>query len=227
MGRMLGSAAAARRRRNRWPAAARCRAAFPGAGGCRRAGMPPNFPGAPGGLPGLPGGKSPGLPGLPGFGNARSRTSCQKGRTKCLLRHPPRPRRRQEAARTIRIVVADSHSPRDGRFIERSAPTIRCCRRTRPSGSRSNCETDAGVDEQGRAAHRPRRALPRRCRHRQAGEAQQSGKGDPAQGTQGQGGRSRQGQGRRRRRRQDRRDREGGDRQGRRPEKPAEAPAAS
>ena len=30
-----------------------------------------------------------------------------------------------------RIVVADLKSPRDGRYIEKSAPTIRFCRRAR------------------------------------------------------------------------------------------------
>src|ERR1019366_7580113 len=68
----------------------------------------------------------------------------------------------------------------------------------------------AGLDEEGRAAVRPRDALPRCRRHHEAGKAQQSGKGGPAQGTQGQGRGSHQGQGSRRRGGQD-----GGDRQGR------------
>src|ERR1019366_459535 len=68
----------------------------------------------------------------------------------------------------------------------------------------------AGLDEEGRAAVRPRDALPRCRRHHEAGKAQQSGKGGPAQGTQGQGRGSHQGQGSQRRGGQD-----GGDRQGR------------
>ena len=73
----------------------------------------------------------------------------------------------------------------------------------------------AGLDEEGRAAVRPRHALPRRRRHREARKAQQSGKGDPAQGTQGEGRGSHQGQGSRRRRGQDRGHRQGRGRQGR------------
>ena len=113
------------------------------------------------------------------------------------------------------IVVADSRITAR-RPLHRAARSFQsAAAEGQDRAAQARSRKGAGLDEEGRAAVRPRHALPRCRRHRQAREAQQPGKGDPAQGTQGRGGRSAQGQGSRRRGRQDRRDRQGCRRQGR------------
>ena len=87
------------------------------------------------------------------------------------------------------IVVADSRSPRDGRFIERLGYFNPLLPKDKDRASQARHREGEGLDGQGRAAVRPRDALPRRRRRRQAREAQQSGEGDPAQGAQGREGR--------------------------------------
>ena len=168
---------------------------FPGAGGLPPSTtLPPNFPGAPGGCPACRAESFQDCRGCPAS-EKRSERHVRKEKLN-VSRHPHGPRRNQETAglsyRRRRLALA----PR--RPFHRTAWALQSAAaegKDRAAQARSG--KGAGVDEEGRAALRPRRALPRRRRHRQAGEAQQSGKGDPAQGTQGQGGRSRQGQGRR------------------------------
>ena len=113
------------------------------------------------------------------------------------------------------IVVADSRSPRDGRFIERLGYFNPLLPKEKTERLKLDLEKVQAWMKKGAQPSDRVTALPRRRRHPEAREAQQSGKGDPAQGTQGQGGRSHQGQGSRRRRRQDRRHRQGCHRQGR------------
>ena len=83
------------------------------------------------------------------------------------------------------IVAADSRSPRDGRFIERLGYFNPLLPKDKKERLKLDIDKVKAWIAQGRAAVRPRDALPRRRRRRQAREAQQSGKGDPAQGAQG------------------------------------------
>ena len=113
------------------------------------------------------------------------------------------------------IVVADTRSPRDGRFIERLGyfnPLL-----PKDKTERLKLDLDkvqAWMKKGAQPSDRVMRFLDA-AGIAQAREAQQSGKGDPAQGTQGRGGRSHQDQGSRRRRRQDRGEGQGSDGQGR------------
>ena len=90
------------------------------------------------------------------------------------------------------IVVADSRSPRDGRFIERLGFFNPLLPKDKTERLKFDLDKAKAWIGQGRAAVRPRDALPRRRRRDAAAEAQQSGKGGAAQGAQG-AGRSRQG----------------------------------
>ena len=83
------------------------------------------------------------------------------------------------------IVAADSRSPRDGRFIERLGYFNPLLPKDKAERLKLDMDKVKAWIGQGRAAVRPRDALPRRRRRRQAREAQQSGEGDPAQGAQG------------------------------------------
>jgi small subunit ribosomal protein S16 len=60
------------------------------------------------------------------------------------------------------IVVADSHSPRDGRFIEKVGTYNPLLQEGRPEPRRPEGRAHPGVDRQGRPADRPRRPLPGR-----------------------------------------------------------------
>jgi small subunit ribosomal protein S16 len=87
-----------------------------------------------------------------------------------------------------RVVVADSRYPRDGRFIEKLGtynPML-----PKDAKERVNLDLDRvqALAVEGRAADRPRAALPRCRRCPQAGAAQQSRASDPAQGAEGAGG---------------------------------------
>ncbi len=86
------------------------------------------------------------------------------------------------------IVVADSRAPRDGRFIERLGYFNPLLPKEKTERLKFDLDKVEGLDGQGRAAVRPRDALPRRRRRREAREAQQSGEGGAAQGAQGEGG---------------------------------------
>src|SRR5262249_35425552 len=94
-------------------------------------GLPPTVPGLPPQLPGGPllpglGGKPPGLGGVPGLGEKKGASHASADD------ESHRPERNQQMSLKIRlaragtkkrpvyhIVIADSRSPRDGRFIER------------------------------------------------------------------------------------------------------------
>ena len=113
------------------------------------------------------------------------------------------------------IVVADSRSPRDGRFIERLGhfnPLL-----PKDKTERLVLDLEKVKEWMKKGAQPSDRVTPLpRCRRRhEAREAQQSGEGDPAQGAQGEGGGRHQGQGSRRRCRQDCREGQGSHRQGR------------
>ena len=92
------------------------------------------------------------------------------------------------------IVVADSRSPRDGRFIERLGYFNPLLPKEKTERLKFDLREGQGLDGEGRDAHRPRVALPRRGRPDEAREAQQSDPRDPAQAAQGHEGRGREGQ---------------------------------
>src|SRR5262249_44915681 len=98
----------------------------PGAPGLPPAmpGLPPQFPGGPL-LPGL-GGKPPGLGGVPGFGEEKGTSPAaadaeihrrERNPQMSLKTRLARPETKKRPV--YHIVIADSRSPRDGRFIER------------------------------------------------------------------------------------------------------------
>ena len=89
---------------------------------------------------------------------------------------PPRPPRRQEAP-VLRVVVADSRSPRDGRFIEKIGTYDPMMAKDSPQARRARPREGQGLDRQGRPADRPRAALPRCRRRRRAPGPQQPGQG--------------------------------------------------
>ncbi len=60
------------------------------------------------------------------------------------------------------IVIADSRSPRDGRFIERIGHYQSAAGQGQRSAAQARRREGQGLDRQGRAADRPRAALPRR-----------------------------------------------------------------
>ncbi len=95
------------------------------------------------------------------------------------------------------VVVADSRSPRDGRFIERLGYFNPLLPKDKKERLVVDFEKVKAWLVEGCAAVRPRVALPRRGRHQEARAAQESGEGDPAQGAQGAGRGSRQGRRRR------------------------------
>ena len=82
------------------------------------------------------------------------------------------------------IVVADSRSPRDGRFIERLGYFNPLLPKDKTERLKFDLEKAKAWIAKGATPDRPRDALPRRGRHRQAREAQQSRAGDPAQAAQ-------------------------------------------
>ena len=98
------------------------------------------------------------------------------------------------------IVIADSRSPRDGRFIERLGYFNPLLPKEKTERLKLDLEKCQGLARQGRAADRPGRALPRRGRREDAREAQQPDPRDPAQGAQGDEGSRREGRRRGRRR---------------------------
>ena len=66
------------------------------------------------------------------------------------------------------IVVADSRFPRDGRFIERLGHFNPLLPKDNESRLKLDLDKVKALDGEGRAAVRPRDALPRRRRRRQA-----------------------------------------------------------
>ena len=108
---------------------------------------------------------------------------------------PSRPVRGAKKRPYYRIVVADSRSPRDGRFIEKVG-TYDPMKPKDDAGARHpRGREDPGLARQGRPADRPRAALPRRRRPREARAAQQPAEGRAGQ--EGPGARRRQGRCRR------------------------------
>ena len=113
------------------------------------------------------------------------------------------------------IVVADSRSPRDGRFIERLGYFNPLLPKEKTERLKLDLEkVQAWMKKGAQPSDRVTRFLDAAGIVKRE-KAQQSGKGGPAQGTQGQGRGSHQGQGSRRRGGQDRRDRQGCRGQGR------------
>ena len=100
------------------------------------------------------------------------------------------------------IVVADSHSPRDGRFIEKVGTYNPLLKRDDPKRITLKSERIAAVARQGRAADRPRGAVPLHRGPRQVGAGNNPKKGQPQEGAGARGGEARrrrgEGQGRRR-----------------------------
>ena len=72
------------------------------------------------------------------------------------------------------IVVADSRSPRDGRFIERLGYFNPLLPKDKTGAADLGHRKGQGLDRQGRAAVRPRHAFPRRRRRDEAHAAEES-----------------------------------------------------
>ena len=85
------------------------------------------------------------------------------------------------------IVVADSRSPRDGRFIERLGYFNPLLPKEKTERLKLDLDKVKAWMKKGAQPSDRVIALPRRRRRAEARAAQQSGKGDPAQGAQGQG----------------------------------------
>ena len=92
-----------------------------------------------------------------------------------------------------RIVVADARSPRDGRFIERIGNYNPMMPKDDQERLKLDLEKVQGLAGQGRAADRPRVALPRRGRRHEARGAQQPGEGEAGEEGAGARGRGRRG----------------------------------
>ena len=91
------------------------------------------------------------------------------------------------------IVVADSRSPRDGRFIERLGYFNPLLPKEKTERLKFDAEKAKAWMAKGATPDRPRVALPRRGRPDDARDAQQSDPCDPAQAAQGHEGRGREG----------------------------------
>ena len=192
-----GLRAAACRRRKRWRSSPR---KLPGGAG----GLPPNMPGGcrgiSAGLPGLGAPKLPGLGGFPGLREAemtptalppdfrpeatRRESGTSRQLSNKIRKDTPMPAviRMARAGTKKRpfyhIVVADSRSPRDGRFIERLGyfnPLL-----PKDKAERLKLDLDKVKAWMAKGAQPSDRvdALPRCRRRRQARDAQQSGAGD-------------------------------------------------
>ena len=101
---------------------------------------------------------------------------------KNVSRYPSRPRRHQKAAGLSCRCRRQSRATR--RPLHRAAGLFQSAaaeRKDRAAQARSRKST--GMDEERRTAVRSRHAIPRRRRHHEAAETQQSGKGNPAEGT--------------------------------------------
>ncbi len=94
------------------------------------------------------------------------------------------------------VVVADSRSPRDGRFIERLGHFNPLLPKEKTERLKLDLDKVKGVARQGRAADRPRAALSRRGRRDEAHSAQQSAEGEAEEEGAGARGRRRRGRGR-------------------------------